>query len=256
MRQKIAFYLEDIKSPIGISINLTILGLIFLSLIMFVAETYAINSLLRSWFHYIDLAILILFSCEYCIRLWSADSKIKFVFSLFSFLDLLAIIPLFLGIIDTRFLRIFRWLRFLRMIEFIDLELSIFRIKNFDGTIVSRIVLTLFSIIFVYSGLIYQVEHPYNPQAFRNFFDALYFCVVTMTTVGFGDLTPLSEQGRLVTLMMILTGIFLIPWQIGELIKQLFKTVQKKEKQCLKCGLIFHDFDANFCKKCGYQLEE
>jgi voltage-gated potassium channel len=193
---------------------------------------------------------------EYGVRLWCAQSKVKFIFSLFSILDLLAIIPLFLGIIDVRFLRIFRWFRFLRMIQFIELQLFIFKINTFDGIILGRILLTLFSLIFVYAGLIYQVEHPRNAQEFRNFFDALYFSVVTMTTVGFGDVTPLSEPGRVVTLMMILSGIILIPWQIGELIRQLLRTIAKQPKKCLNCGLMFHDFDARFCKNCGYSLEK
>lgn len=256
LKNKIAFYLEDIETPLGLTIDLVILGLIFLSLVMFVLETYGISDNLRLWFSYIDISILILFTLEYCLRLWCAQSKIKFIFNIFSLLDLLAIIPLFLGIIDIHFLRIFRWFRFLKIISFIELELSIFKINTVDGIIFSRIFLTLFSIIFVYSGLIYQVESPHNQESFGNFFDALYFCVVTMTTVGFGDVTPLSEVGKLVTLMMIITGVFLIPWQIGELIRQFLKTIQKQTKRCLNCGLMFHDFDAKYCKNCGYSLEE
>ena len=110
------------------------------------------------------------------------------------------------------------------------------------------------TIIFVYSGLIYQVEHTVNPEAFQTFLDAIYFSVVTMTTVGFGDVTPLSEGGRLLTVLMILTGISLIPWQIGDLIKQLIKTANQANKVCLGCGLSSHDTDAKFCKICGTKL--
>ena len=112
----------------------------------------------------------------------------------------------------------------------------------------------LLSIIFVYSGLIYQVEHPVNSKSFKNFLDAIYFSVVTMTTVGFGDITPISETGRLLTLLMILTGILLIPWQVGDLIKQLINTTKQVDKVCSSCGLSVHDTDANFCKICGSKL--
>lgn len=84
---------------------------------------------------------------------------------------------------------------------------------------------------------------------------AVYFSIVTMTTVGFGDVTPLSEIGRLLTVLMILTGIALILWQLGDLMKQLIKTANQIEMPCVGCGLPFHDKDARFCKICGTPLE-
>ena len=255
-REKIALYLEDFETPIGIAIDLIILGLILLSLVIFVAETYPVNDYFNIWFRDIDIAILVIFTLEYLIRFWCAESRIKFLFSLFSLIDLIAIIPLLLGFMDMRFIRVFRWFRILRLIRFLDFEIFIFRIRTEDGVIFARILLILFSIIFVYSGFIYQVEHRVNPQAFRNFFDALYFSVVTMTTVGFGDLTPLSEGGRLLTLLMILTGVLFIPWQLSDLVKQFIKTANKVEKVCSGCRLSFHDADAKFCKICGVKLKE
>lgn len=256
LREKISFYLEDMQSPLGRRINLTILGLIFLSSVIFAAETFSVLESLNTWFYYCDIMILILFTIEYLIRFLCAESKLKFLFSFFSIIDLLAIIPLFISVIDIRFIRLFRWFRIIRMIRFIEVEISIFKIKTADGIILTRIFLTLFAIIFIYSGLIYQVENPKNPASFRNFFDALYFSIVTMATVGFGDVTPLSDLGKLVTLMMILTGISFLPLQIGELTKQLVKSARQVQTKCSNCGLSVHDFDANFCKNCGTKLNE
>ena len=84
--------------------------------------------------------------------------------------------------------------------------------------------------------------------------DAFYFSIVTMTTVGFGDVTPISEIGRLLTVLMIFTGIALIPWQVGDLIKRLVKNTTQVEIVCAGCGLAFHDVDAGFCKRCGTKL--
>jgi voltage-gated potassium channel len=150
----------------------------------------------------------------------------------------------------------FRWFRLLRFIRFINLKIYFLRINSEDGVIFARILFTLFTIIFIYSGLIYQVEHPVNAEAFETFVDAFYFSVVTMTTVGFGDVTPISEVGRLLTVLMILTGIAVIPWQLGDLIKQLLKTANQVENFCSGCGLPFHDKDAQFCKICGTQLDK
>ena len=143
----------------------------------------------------------------------------------------------------------------MKLVRLIRFKQSILKIETEDGIILSRIVLTLFSIIFVYSGMIYQVEHSVNSEIFHNFFDALYFSIVTMTTVGFGDVTPISPAGRMLTILMILTGIFLIPWEVGELIKQFLNTSGQIELTCSRCGLAFHDVDAEFCKRCGTSLK-
>jgi voltage-gated potassium channel len=254
LRRKIALYLEDIETPAGRAVNLFILGLILLSSAIFVAQTYAIPDSVRNVIDVIDRLIGVIFVTEYIIRFLCADNKIKFFFSPFSLLDLMAILPFVLRLTNIQYIRMFRWFRILRLIRFIDLKIYFLRINSEDGVIFARILFTLFTIIFVYSGLIYQVEHPVNTEAFETFLDAFYFSVVTMTTVGFGDVTPISEVGRLLTVLMILTGIAVIPWQLGDLIKQLLKTANEVEKACSGCGLPFHDKDAQFCKICGTKL--
>jgi len=75
-----------------------------------------------------------------------------------------------------------------------------------------------------------------------------------MTTVGYGDVTPLSQGGRLMTLLMIFTGVLFIPWQLSELIRQVVKTSSLVEQECTNCGLSRHEPDALFCKQCGTKL--
>lgn len=256
VRQKIAFYLEDIETPTGKAFNFLITGMILLSSAIFVIETYPVPNYVRINLNTIDYAIFLLFAWEYLLRLWCADNKIQYIFSIYSIIDLVAILPFLLGVVDISFIRVFRWFRILRFLRFIEGRRLFGRTINEDGEISARILFTLLAIIFVYSGLIYQVEHPVNPKVFATFLDAVYFSVVTMTTVGFGDVTPSSEGGRLMTVLMILTGIALIPWQLGDLIKRLVKTANQVETLCPTCSLSSHDTDARFCKICGTKLEK
>ncbi|NJR49802.1 MAG: ion transporter [Leptolyngbyaceae cyanobacterium CSU_1_3] len=257
IQEKIAFYLEDIETPIGRIINLIITGLVLLSSAIFVAETYKIPELLKERLDILENGILLIFVVEYFLRFWCAKEKRKYFFSLYSIIDLITILPFLIGSANTGFLRIFRWFRILRLIRFMGRKTIFGYVSSEDSAIFTRILFTLFSIIFVYSGLIYQVEHSINSQAYGTFLDAVYFSVSTITTAGLGDITPVSQLGRFLTVLMLFTGIVLIPWQLGDLVKRLVKTADQSaqaEIVCLGCGLARHDLDAQFCKVCGTLL--
>lgn len=256
LRQKIGFYLDDIETPIGKFINLIITGLVILSSAIFAVQTYAIPPALQYALDSLDTVILAIFAVEYLLRFWCAQRPLKFVFSLYGLVDLIAILPFLLGAVDIRFIRIFRWFRILRLIRFIEGKTIFGYVTSEDGAIFARIIFTLFAIVFVYSGLIYQVEHPVNAELFRTFLDAVYFSVSTISTAGLGDIVPISETGRLMTILMVLTGIIFIPWQLGDLIKQLVKTANRVDVACTSCRLSVHDDDARFCKSCGTPLPE
>lgn len=92
-RQETEFYLKDLETPIGKAINLTLAALVLLSSGIFVAETYNIPDYVRFQLHLVDTAIVIIFAVEYLLRLWSAENKIQYVFSFYSIIDLMAILP-------------------------------------------------------------------------------------------------------------------------------------------------------------------
>ena len=260
LRQKISFYLDDLATPIGKSINIAIALLVLASATSFVAQTYPIAEITRHRLTLLDDLILGVFVLEYFLRLWCAQQKLKYLFSLYAIVDLLAVLPFFLGAIDVTFIRLLRWFRILRLIRLVESR-SLFANKTEDIAILFRILFTLFAIVFVFSGLIYQIEHLSNPKL-NNFLDAFYFSIFTMTTVGYGDVMPISDAGKLTTVLMVLTGIALIPVQLGELFKRLIKTANQgdranditKEIVCSGCSLSFHDVDAHFCKVCGTKL--
>jgi voltage-gated potassium channel len=260
LRDRIAFYLDDIETPIGKLVTFLITGLVLLSSLLFVAETYALPPRLARPLDLLENIILGLFVVEYGLRFWVAPDRRRYVFSLFSLIDLVTIGPFLLSAThlvigaNLGFLRIFRWFRILRLIRFMGSKTAFGYVSSEDSAIVTRILFTLSAIIFVYSGLIYQVEHPSNSSKFHTFLDAVYFSVSTITTAGFGDITPISQVGRLLTVLMILTGVVLIPWQLGDLLKRLVNPADQLSVTCSGCGLALHDLDARCCKHCGTTL--
>ena len=258
--QKINFYLDDLATPIGKLINIAIAILVLASAISFVAQTYEISEITRHRLNLLDNIILGVFVFEYFLRLICAEQKLKHLFSLYAIIDLVAILPFFLGAIDVTFIRLLRWFRILRLIRLVESR-TLFAHKTEDIAILFRILFTLLAIVFVFSGLVYQIEHPSNPK-FHTFLDAFYFSIFTMTTVGYSDVMPKSDAGKLPTVIMVLTGIALIPVQLGELFKRLVQTANQsdrendvmKESICSGCELSLHDMDAEFCKVCGTKL--
>jgi len=259
--QKISFYLDDLATPIGKLINIAISILVLASAVSFVAQTYDISEITRHRLNLLDDIILGVFVIEYFLRLCVAEQKLKHLFSLYAIIDLVAILPFFFGASDVAFIRLLRWFRILRLIRLVESK-SLFENKNEDIAILFKILFTLFAIVFVFSGLVYQIEHPSNPK-FHNFLDAFYFSIFTMTTVGYSDVMPKSDAGKLTTVLMVLTGIALIPVQLGELFKRLVQTANQSDRVneltkdcvCSNCGLSLHDADAQFCKICGTKIE-
>lgn len=256
VRERVRQAFERGDTRLGVGVNGAIALLILASVTLFAVQTYPLPEAVCFWLQLADQVILALFAAEYFVRLWAAEKPLRFVFSLYGLIDLVAILPFFLGSLDTRFLRLIRWLRILRLARFFEQKTWFGRVSGYEGLIFGRILFTLFSIIFIYSGAIYQVEHEANGENFATFLDAVYFAVVTMTTVGYGDITPVSEAGRGLTILMILTGIALIPTQIGKLIQQFTKVQNSVRVACKDCGLLGHEADAQFCRRCGAALPE
>lgn len=260
-REILQFYLIDCKTPLGKLIDIFILFLNLVICAIFVIETYPVSETTIQFLWKADVIIVFFFIIEYAARLYGARSRLRQVTDLYSIIDLVAILPtLFLLVLpvfgimlDLRFIkviriirvgRIFRFLRFTSDADFFFGNVTVPLLK------VVRLFLTILIIFFVSSGVFFHVENNVNPNV-QTFGDAFYFTVVALTTVGFGDITPLSEAGKWVTVLMICSGIILIPWQVSGIVKEWIHIASKKEIVCRRCGLRYHDRDASHCKSCG-----
>jgi|TARA_B100001964_G_C14255028_1_gene611925 voltage-gated potassium channel len=254
LKERINFYFEDVETFSGRLTDFIIIGLVVISSIIYVILSYPLPEPLRYVLENTDNTIIIIFTFEYILRFWVAEKKLKHFFSIHSIIDLIAVLPLYLGFTGLGFVRILRVFRMLKLIRFMKRKHLVKRIENEDVYTLVSISFVLFSLIFVSSGLIYFTEHRVNPEAVATFFDAVYYSVVTMSTVGLGDIVPISTAGRIVTMSMIVSAIILIPWQISVFLKGLIRAATKIKVTCQHCGLQHHDNDASHCKECGHIL--
>jgi voltage-gated potassium channel len=249
-RERIRFWFDDMTTPAGRATDLVVMALILLACANAVAMTYVEEHPVLQG---LDLAVTACFIVEYLLRLWAAENRVRHVFSLYAIIDLVAILPA----AAFHALRIFRLLRILRLVRFLETKRFFFGTVRQVHLYVARVAFTLFAIPFVSAGLIYYAEHrdqAAGEQPFENFFDAFYYCVVTLTTVGFGDQVPTTSKGRVITLVIIASGIVFIPWQVKNLIAHFLTTREKAFRLCPSCGLEYHEVDARHCRRCGAEL--
>ncbi len=252
-------HIDNYSSTHGRRIEGTMFFLNFLAIVLFVIDTHNIGETAHGYLVMGEFVLVGFFIIEYVARMWVAEKKVKHFFNIYSIIDLLSIIPILANFGNLAFFRIFRILRLFRMLRVLRFQ-RIFKQKDTmfgqlsdTKLIIIRIVLTVFTIIFVSSGMIWFIESKINP-GYGTLWDAMYFSIVTLATVGYGDVTPLSPWGKVVTVAMILSGIAVIPWQLGKLVKILFQSASKTILKCTKCGLQEHDKQAQYCMNCGTKL--
>ncbi|MCL7404621.1 MAG: two pore domain potassium channel family protein [Marivivens sp.] len=194
----------------------------------------------------IDAVFGVLILTDFFIRFWIEKEKRLMAFRLATWADVAAVLSFLAPITGegVGFLRILRTLRLLHTYQLLSRlrqDFSFFR-KNEDIVLAS---LNLGVFLFVMTGLIYATQVNVNPEI-RNYADALYFTVTTLTTTGFGDITLTGPWGRMLSVGVMIFGVTLFL----RLLQVLFRP-SKVRQECKTCGLILHDADAVHCKHCG-----
>lgn len=250
LREHADAILSSQESRTGQLIELAVGMLIVAVCVLFVVESMPISAQAYDILVGVETTITAIFLLEYVARVWAKRFSLRYILSPLAVIDLLAVLPLFFARSHLQFVRVLRLIRILRLARLLQHSKFFFGEVTATHLSVMRILLTVFSLVFITGGLLYDIEHPVN-AAFATMLDGVYFAVVTLTTVGFGDITPQTELGRLVTMVMILTGVMVIPWQLTNLARRIVLDTNKRGTICTACGLKYHDPDASHCKACG-----
>jgi voltage-gated potassium channel len=214
-------------------VNGFIITLILLNVIAVMLETVpSIHDPHEEFFFYFDIISVAIFTIEYVLRVWSANhfhehnkrrkhGRIRYIFSVGALIDLLAILPFYIHIFigfDLRVLRIFRLLRFLRLFRLTaymkatKVVVSVF--KSRKNELFLSLVLVFFLII-ISSCLIYFAEHLAQPDKFNSIPNTIWWSITTLTTVGYGDMIPITLVGRVLTGVVLMAGIILFALPAG-----------------------------------------
>ena len=206
---------------------------IVLSLISFSIET--VKNLSESTIiilNWIELATVSIFSVEYVLRLWLSKRKLGYIFSFFGLIDLIAILPFYLSAgIDLRSIRVLRLMRLFRILKLASYSDAIQTFQKAYTHIKAELaVFGVFSVLILYiSSLgIYIFENEAQPQKFGSIFDSLWWSIVTLTTVGYGDAFPVTVGGKIFTSLIVIIGLGIIAVPTGLFASALSKTIKEK----------------------------
>jgi voltage-gated potassium channel len=266
LRETVNFYMIDFRTPLGRAIDLFIILMNLLVVAIFVLNTYNLSPGIRALLWNLEVAVVGFFVIEYLLRFYGATDRWSYLADTYSIIDIVAILPTIILIVapisgfyaDIRFvqtIRIFAVFRIFRFLRFVGKDHLLFGTVSLEMLRVVRLMITILIIFFVSSGFFYYAESSINPLV-NDFGDAFYFTVVALSTVGFGDIVPISGAGRLVAILSIISGILLIPWQASLVVKEWLKIGSKGKAICNGCGQSEHDIDALYCKRCGKLLNQ
>tara|TARA_B100000963_G_C22498318_1_gene612551 strand:+ start:253 stop:984 length:732 start_codon:yes stop_codon:yes gene_type:complete len=237
MKDKIDKIVETRESKAGLYFDYAIQVLILLSVASFTIET--LPDLTAETINYLEtfeLVCILIFSLEYLIRLYIAKNKLKFITSFYGIIDILAILPFYLTLgFDLRSARVLRFLRLFRLIKLIRYNKAIRRFQTAFMMIKQELVMfSMVSLILFYLSAvgIYYFENSVQPESFSSVFSSLWWSVVTLTTVGYGDIVPITIGGRIFTFIILMIGLGIIAIPSGMISSALTeaRAIEKKEK--------------------------
>lgn len=218
--EKLRSIIEDSDTRLGKSFDLTVQTLIIVSLVSFSIETIpGLSAGSRRVLEFVEVVCIALFTVEYMLRIIVARKKLSFIFSFYGLVDLLAILPFYLAAgLDLRSVRAFRLLRLVRILKLTRYSEAMRTLKS--AFVLVREELTLFlivSLIILYLAAvgIYYFENAVQPEAFSSIFSSLWWAVATLTTVGYGDIYPITVGGKIFTFFILLIGLGVVSVPAG-----------------------------------------
>ncbi|MGR8930702.1 MAG: ion transporter [Gammaproteobacteria bacterium] len=269
-REKLNEVIFGSETPAGRNFDVALIVMIFLSALVVMLDSVEAFSLQHSYLLYIlEWSFTVLFSVEYFLRLLCVRHPWLYMRSFYGIVDLLSILPSYIGLffpgaqytMVVRILRLLRIFRVLKLSEYLkEANLLTTALVNSRWKIMVFLY-TVLMLVVICGALMYVIEG--KEAGFTSIPRSMYWAIVTLTTVGYGDIAPITPLGQITASVIMIMGYGIIAVPTGIYGAELIRTVQEANTTnpitndaCADCGAIGHDVDANFCKYCGHNLDD
>lgn len=260
VRQQVHDIIFEADTRAGRAFDIALLLLILISVAAVMMDSVA--SIRQRWgplLTIIEWSITIIFTVEYIIRLWCVRNPLRYATSVFGIVDLLSIIPTYLSVVVEgshsllviRTLRLIRAFRIFKLSRYVNESQALLQALRATSAKITVFVLLVLTFVLILGSTMYLIEGPNEP--FTSIPVSVYWAIVTMTTVGYGDMSPDTAWGRLVASVAMILGysIIIVPTGIFSVEIIMAHKHQVSTQVCPQCTREGHDVDAVHCKYCG-----
>ncbi|RRJ90214.1 ion transporter [Flavobacterium macacae] len=264
-RQRINIIIHGVNTPAGRLFDIILLFIILLSVVLVMLESVeTLDIVYHRFFIISEWVITIFFSIEYILRIISTRKPLKYIFSFYGIIDLISILPMYLSffipsskiLTVVRALRLLRLFRILNLVQFSGQASQLKLAINASKTKIIVFIYFVFIISILLGAVMYVVESP--ESGFTSIPTSIYWCIVTLTTVGYGDIAPITPLGKVIASFIMILGYGIIAVPTGIVTAELASGSKSRKLlpgACPKCGTSDHRNTAEFCYKCGTTLE-
>ncbi|MEZ4806447.1 MAG: ion transporter [Flavobacteriales bacterium] len=262
-RRKLHEVIFEADTPAGKWFDLVLIICIVLSVVAVMLDSVkAIRAEYGAFLEYIEWTLTILFTLEYILRLLSVTRPISYAASFFGVVDLMAILPTYISLlypgghylVIIRLLRILRVFRVLKLVQYVGESHLLVQALKASRRKITIFLATVITIVTILGSLMYLIEG--EEHGFTSIPKSIYWAIVTLTTVGYGDVTPETVPGQVLSVIIMILGYGVIAVPTGIVSVEMAQTFRHREgiRACPRCGADDHDADARHCKRCGEKL--
>lgn len=269
LKQKIFDVIFEANTPYGKLFDITLLFLIMVSVGLVMLESVpAINARYHSTLVTLEWTLTSLFTIEYLLRVYCVKNRWRYIFSFYGIIDLLSILPFYLGLFfpASKYLSSIRILRLLRIFRIFNLtqfthgrNVLVIGLKESKDKIIVFLSYVIL-IVVVIGSIMFMVEHDHPESGFTSIPISIYWAIVTLTTVGYGDISPVTGLGQFLASLVMIIGYGIIAVPTGIVTMEMNKAskldVPKNTEKCRNCGDDYHLDGSIYCKTCGHKLNE
>jgi len=259
-RSRLHEIIFEADSPAGKLFDVLLILSIVASVILVILDS--VTSIRQSYGHLLYLGewvFTILFTIEYLLRLYSVGRPLSYATSFFGLVDLFAILPTFLSLIFPgaqyllviRILRVLRVFRVLKLVQYVSEARVLMQAMRASRRKITVFLFVVMTLVVIFGSLMYVIEDP--ESGFTSIPQGIYWAIVTLTTVGYGDISPQTGLGQTLAAFIMILGYGIIAVPTGIVTAELAQSYKKavSTQSCPQCSSEGHDPDAEFCKYCG-----
>ncbi|MGM0636976.1 MAG: ion transporter [Pseudomonadota bacterium] len=253
-------------TPLAKGFDIALMAVILTSVLVVMLDSVeSWNAAHGNLFYWLEWGFTIVFTIELAVRIYCLDKPLRYLKSFYGVVDVIAVLPTWLllvlpgaqTLVVVRLLRILRIFRVLRLMQFVgEAQLLLDALKRSSRPIF-LFLFSIFMLVTIFASVMYVIESA--ESGFTSIPTAIYWAIVSLTTVGYGDIVPATPLGQAITVMLMLTGYSIIAVPTGVFSAQVIRSLREdrySDEACPGCGHDRHDRGAKYCLKCGTWLDE